>query len=287
MGLTLAIETGIEPEYENALIDAARGEGWEVVVVRHIPFTDRFVIGDPNLENPVPKSLLENRAVWFHGSIQAAKGAQKGTAWQVHAPWPHLRCSTYYPVLKDRILQREHRFITVAEVQTLKDELWSSDLVEAESLFFRPDGNDKVFTGGCIALDDFDHGYKMMTFYGPSPETRVVVARPQAILSEARFLVVDGLLITGSYYRIGRQSVRLDAPTSLMDIAQDHLNFCLDQGFNPAPSWVLDLAQTPEGWFIIEVGASSACGFYKCDLTKFIRALGPTVEEGAHKKGIA
>lgn len=279
--LTLAIETGIEPEYEEALQEAAWGEGWEVVVVQHIPFTEQFVIGDPNMGSPVPRSLLSNRAVWFHGSIQAAKAAQHGTAWQVHAPWTKLRCSTYYPLLADRILQQDHRFLTVAEVQTLKDELWSSDLVESESLFFRPDGNDKAFTGGCIALDDFDHGYKLMTFYEPPPETRVVVARPQAIQAEARFLVVDGKLITGSYYKTGRQSVRLEAPQSLMDIAQDHLDYCLARGYNPAPSWVLDLAQTPDGWSIIEVGASAACGLYKCDLTKFVRALAPVLIAGA------
>ena len=39
---TLAIETGIEPDYENALIAAAKKAGWSVRIVRHIPFSHEF-----------------------------------------------------------------------------------------------------------------------------------------------------------------------------------------------------------------------------------------------------
>lgn len=271
--MILAIETGIEPEYEQALQEAARGEGWEVRSVMNIPFTDQFVTGDPSMGSPLPESFLQAPNVWFHGSIQAAKRAKTATAWQVHTPWVQLRCQHYYEVLRDRILQREHLFMTLEEFAARKDELFASDLVEDESLFVRPDGNDKVFTGGCLTAEDFQKGYDLMTFYDPPPTTRVVVARPQKIKAEARFLVVEGKIVTGSLYRTGGQSVRLEAYSSLAEVAEDHLRYCLDQGFNPSPSWVLDLAETPDGWSIIEVGSTSCCGLYKCDLVAFIRAL--------------
>lgn len=270
---TLAIETGIEPEYENALQEAAWANGWNVESVQNIPFTNQFVTGEPNMGSPLPKELLENPNVWFHGSIQAAKRAQQATRWQVHAPWHDLRCSTYYPMLRERILQRDHLWSTVEGVRRDKDKLYSSDLVEDETLFFRPDGNDKLFTGGCISLSEFDTGYSLMTFYEPPPLSVIVVARPQRILAEARFLVVGGKLIAGSYYKTGGQTVRLEATSNLMEIAEDMLAFCLAKGFNPAPSWVLDLAQTKDGWFIIEVGATSCCGLYKCDMDAFVKAL--------------
>lgn len=271
---TLAIETGIEPEYEDALQEAAWQHGWEIVIVQNVPFTHQFV--NP-AHNPLPNSLLNNPETWFHGSIQAAKAAQATTRWQVHAPWHELQCSTYYPILKDRILQHDHLFLTLAELPARRTELWASSLVEDGCLFFRPDGNDKAFTGGCIHHDEFEHGYSLMTFYEPPPDTKIVVARPQAILAEARFLIVNRTLTTGSYYKTGRQSVRLQAPPALMSTAQDHLDYCLAQGYNPAPSWVLDLAQTPEGWAIIEVGGSSCCGLYKCDLHAFVKALTPLI----------
>lgn len=271
--MILAIETGIEPEYENALQAAALGEGWEVRSVQNIPFTDRFITGSPHMGSPLSEDFLQNPEVWFHGSIQAAKRAQTATSWQVHAPWEELRCQSYYKVLRERILQRDHTFIPLGELRGMRKNLFSSSLVEDGCLFIRPDGNDKVFTGGCITNEGFEEDFKLMSFYDPSPSTVVVVARPQKIQAEARFLVVGGKLITGSYYRTGSQSLRLEAPASLLSIAEGHLQFCLSQGFNPSPSWVLDLAKTPNGWSIIEVGATSCCGLYKCDLVKFVQAL--------------
>lgn len=269
----LAIETGIEPEYENALIAAALNQGWKVQSVQNIPFTNKFVTGSPNMGTPLDDELLQNPNVWFHGSIQAAKRAQLVTAWDVHAPWRDLKCSDYYPRLAVEILQRDHVFMTLADLHFKKKEIFSSNLVEDGSLFVRPDGNDKIFTGGCITLETFDADYKLINFYQPPANTLVVVARPQRITAEARFLVVDSKLITGSYYRTGGNSLRLEAPGSLMSKAQGFLDYCLEQGYNPALSWVLDLAETPSGWKIIEVGATSCCGLYKCDLDLFVSAL--------------
>jgi hypothetical protein len=284
--MTLAIETGIESEYEQRLIASAVAAGWNVRVVANIPFTEMFVNKKNDLfDDPVEQELLDNSRVWFHGSIQAAKAAQKATKWQVHAPWHNLRCSQYYLRLDGKLTQEDHRIIKLSELPILKDELFESlgefrdlrplgeDRIEDLSIFCRPDGNDKVFTGGCVSQDKFDEGYDLMTFYEPPPETRIVVSRPQVILSEARFLVVDGELITGSYYKTGGQSVRLEATDHLMELGEEFLGFCKMRGYDPSPSWVLDLAETPEGWSIIEVGASSCCGLYKCDTDKFIEAL--------------
>ena len=272
---TLAIETGIEEEYEQALIASARKAGWDVAVVQHIPFTNKFCWSDRNglPGREIPESLRANTDVWFHGSIQGAKAAQNGTPWAVHAPWSALRCSNYYPLLKDRLFQKNPVFTTVGNLPEEKDALYASDLAVDGTLFFRPDANDKIFTGGCISLDEFDQGYKLMTFYDPPPETPIVVASPQKILAEARFLVVGGVVVTGSYYKTGRQSLRLLADGYLMGLASDTLKFCQAQGYYPAKSWVLDLAQNDSGWHIIEVGATSCCGLYKCDLDAFVAAL--------------
>ncbi len=271
----LAIETGVEPGYENRLQEAAARAGWKVRRVQSMP-GDNFVSGDGD---SLPQALLDDPRVWLHGSIQAAKRAQRVTRWQVHAPWADLCCSSYYPLLQERIFQRDHLFTTVAGVNADRAALFASHLVKDDALFFRPDGNDKAFTGGCITREDFDSGYALMTFYDPPPTLGVVVARPQRILSEARFLVVDGVLVTGSLYRTGGQAIRLEAHAELLQTARDHLAFCLAQGFNPAPSWVLDLAETTDGWSIIEVGATACCGLYQCDMDAFIKALSASLPD--------
>ena len=48
-----------------------------------------------------------------------------------------------------------------------------------------------------------------------------------------------------------------------------------------ALEYVLDLAETAEGWSIIEVGATSCCGLYKCDMDAFIEALGSVLAGSA------
>jgi hypothetical protein len=263
---TLAIETGIEPEYENALIQSAKDIGWAIELVRHVPFAHVF--------EGASQALLQNPNVWFHGDITACKSAQAETAWQVHAPWEALRCTNYYDILYDRILNQDWSLTSIRGMK--EDQAWlyeKSGMAEDDTLLFRPDGNDKVFSGTLVSRPDFDQAYKLVTFFDPDPEEAVIAARPQVIKAEARFLVVGGKLITGSYYRTGGQVVRLEAPPSLMAIGQEMLMFCLAKGYDPAPSWVLDLAETPEGWRIIEVGASSCCGLYKCDTDAFMRAL--------------
>lgn len=280
MNRTLAIETGIEEEYEQALIASAKKLGWKVESIQGAPFSEedpQFFYRDATgllPDKPVSKKVLTNPNTWYHGSIQTAKLAQAGTAWQVHAPWQDLRCSSYYKVLAGNIFQEDAVFTTLKDFYQDHEDLFRSSLVEDASLFVRPDGNDKLFTGGCISKDDFEHGYQLMVFYEPPPETPIVIARPQRILAEARFLVVGGKLITGSYYRTGKARLRLAASPDLLSIAEKHLQFCLDRGFDPAPSWVLDLAQNAEGtWKIIEVGATSCCGLYKCNTDAFLKAL--------------
>ena len=271
---TLFIEVGIEEEYENALIQSAKKIGWKIEKIMHVPFGDKFVYhGMGCLSEDLSDSDLNNEQGWYHGSITGAIGAQKVTKWQVHAPWEETCCSYYYKALPDVILQKDHRFETVGSINEKMDDLYGSDLVEDRCLFFRPDGNDKSFTGGCIKEENWEADYKMLTFYDPPMDSLVVVAKPQHILGEARFLVVDDKLITGSYYKTGGQRVRLEAEDSLMEEAQEVLDYCLSQGFSPAPSWVLDLAKVDGVWKLIEVGPSSCCGLYKCDTDAFISAL--------------
>ena len=273
--LALAIEQGIEPEYEKALIASAKLYGWQVHLVQHVPFTDTFATAyEPGMtRGPLSEALLSNPNVWFHGSIQAAKAAQRVTKWQVHAPWPSLRCAVYYSFLQKRLFQKDWMLTTVEGVKVDKDALFSSEFVEDETLFVRPDACDKLFTGMCLSLREFEEGYKRMTFYDPPPNTQVVVARPQKILAEARFLVVDKKIVTGSSYRNDGKGVHLPATPKLLEEAEEMLKFCLAQGYNPAPSWVLDLAYDGVDWLILEVGASSCSGLYKCDTDLFIEAL--------------
>lgn len=281
--MNLVLEPGINQDYERALVDAARKLGWDVVLVQHVPFSDTFVVslGDGTHGQPVSGKVLQDKRSWFYGSIQAAKIAQKATAWTVHATWSQLRCAAYYPHLRSRLFQKNWKMTTVERVLLNRDALYASDMAIDQTLFFRPDGCDKLFTGMCISLPEFDQGYQMMTFYDVPPYTPVVVASPQKILEEARFLVVNKKVVTGSLYKNDGRSEHVPASPKLLAIAQETLEFCIAQGYNPALSWVLDLAFDGAEWRILEVGATSCCGLYKCDPYKLLAALDASLSPDA------
>ena len=275
--MKLILETTPGFNSDTPLSEAARALGWEVVTLQHVPFTDfrdSFAFVDSfEKMNPIPKAVLQDPKAWFHGSITAAKVAQKTTSWKVHAPWSRLRCAVYYAFLQERLFQQNWMLTTIEGVLADKEALFSSEMALEETLFFRPDSCDKIFTGMCISKSDFEAGYQRMIYSDPPPRTQVVVAVPQKILEEARFLIVDKKVVTGSVYRNGGKLEHVPASPEMLDMAQGHLDFCVEKGYNPALSWVLDLAFDGLEWRILEVGATSCCGFYACDARKFLSAL--------------
>lgn len=271
---TLFIETGLEEEYECLLINSAKKIGWEVVEICNVPFGDSFIYKTAGCrQESLSESDLNNEQGWYHGSIGGAVVAQKVTKWQVHAPWEQTSCSYYYKVLPDVILQKDYIFESIEGINTKKDFLFSSDLAENGSLFFRPNENSKIFSGCCINIENWEKDYKLLTFYDPPKDSVVVVSRPQNISSEARFLIVNNKLITGSCYKNSGKRIKITAGDYLMKEAQRVLDYCISKGFSPAPSWVLDLAKVKDEWKLIEVGPSSCCGLYRCDTDKFMSAI--------------
>lgn len=267
----LAIETGIEEQYEQALIKAAHNNRWETRVVQHIPFSDEW-------EN-APKNFRNRTDVWFHGSIVAAKSAARVTNWHVHAKWEWFTVRNYLMFLHAEMVNAPAIPITLKNLKKLgtpSGDLWWN-WSENNVLFLRPDEADKVFNGGTISKNTFEEQLKFITFYDPPESTLCWIAQPKSIRQEARFLVVDSKLVTGSLYRVEHQSIRLEAPVTLMKEAQRILDYCLECGYNPDTSWVLDLAFVEDEWKILEVGPSSCCGLYACDLNKFIQALTPHI----------
>jgi hypothetical protein len=262
--MLLAIETGVEPEYEQRLIASALAAGWEVQVVTHIPFTQEW--------RDMPAGLLERTDVWFHGSIAAVKAAQATSCWQIHAPWDDFQVTQYSQKLGGRMVNFPFNRWLLNQLDDPDFDIFGRE-AEDDTVFIRPDGANKVFNGGTISKDTFEEQLKLITFYDPPGDTLCCVSKPKRIEQEARFLIVDGKLITGSLYRIGYNSLRLEAPPHLMEEAERALAYALSCGFNPAPSWVLDLGYTGGYWNIMEVGPSACCGLYACDTDKFITAL--------------
>ena len=95
------------------------------------------------------------------------------------------------------------------------------------------------------------------------------MAPTKEIYSEYRFYVVNKKVITGSLYKEGTRV---------------HRKLCIDQDiigyvkkvveiWQPDIAFVMDIANTPNGYKIIEINSLNSSGFYDCEMDKVVDAL--------------
>lgn len=261
--------------------------------VRWLLETDMFLEGNPQRMHEIISSLgmevkwikyvpfggttlgmyPERDCVVVYGSMNLAREVHKQARWipGVWADPAALRCSTYYAPWRDFILQQQHAMFTLGEVKTHLAEIVAEYGVEGE-IFLRPDENDKSFSGIVVHIDKFDRWHNQNTAcYDLLPEMRVVVARPQKIVSEHRFIIADRRVIAGSKYKTGSFSRDgLDA-IGFDDAARNYAQHVIDaSGFQPHRIFALDVAETPDGYRLMEIGSANSCGLYGCDLRAVI-----------------
>jgi hypothetical protein len=148
------------------------------------------------------------------------------------------------------------------------------DVPEDMSAFFiRPCDDLKLFTGAVMNKEDFldwknriVNADSVMTVTG---DTWVYFAELKLILREYRFFVVDGKIVTGSTYKIGTR-VTYDLPVE--QGAQDFA-MCMISIWQPHRVFVIDIAETPAGYRVVEINCANSAGFYNCDMSKFVQAV--------------
>lgn len=153
------------------------------------------------------------------------------------------------------------------EYQKLKDVV----IPNHQDIFIRPANDGKLFTGQVVNTQEWEKlKSHVLGYFGDKASDEILVlAEPQKILAEYRCLVVNGEVIAASSYRRGGKVFCSDqVDQSVLDYAQTQVN-----RYQPDLGFALDVAQTHEGFKIIEVNALSSCGFYQCDILKLADAL--------------
>lgn len=96
-----------------------------------------------------------------------------------------------------------------------------------------------------------------------------MVSAVKPILTETRFVVVDGEVITGSLYRRGRTVIY---SREIEPHISAYARFRA-AGWTPDRVCVMDVADTPDGPRIIEFNNFNSAGWYACDVTKIVQAI--------------
>lgn len=135
-------------------------------------------------------------------------------------------------------------------------------------VFIRPNSPFKTFTGFCVNQDNAKDEYSSLRQIQHIQDDELIFVSPKKnILEEFRCVICDGEVITYSLYRWD----------DIFYCSRDIFPECLTLAENVAKysyqidsAYVVDIAMTEDGPFIIEFNSLSSSGLYACDLDVFI-----------------
>ena len=176
----------------------------------------------------------------------------------VHAS--NFSMDTYVPILKDLCLNVNYQVVSFGDFLTHRH-TFKGDL------FVKPLDDIKQFNG-LIIKDQQEigdaHYTKFRKWFRPSDTCKLAVCAAQQIGAEYRVVVVNQQVITGSHYKVELGVAPDSALTFVNQIT--HL-------WNPTLVYVVDVAETPLGYKIVEYNQFGTSGMYACDQDLILDAL--------------
>ena len=155
--------------------------------VKVIPFGGGL---DPDIEVPGPVVVIGSMSLSRHA---VSKGWTPG-AWMMADSFGY---EAYIKAFGDLMLNHDAGVVRFAEALDH----------DMDTFFIRPNDDGKLFAGTIMDRSDFaEWQAKIATAdstWTITPDTKVIVSPLKTILTETRFIVVDGQVITGSLYKRG------------------------------------------------------------------------------------
>ena len=261
------------------MVAYAAQKGWETKWVKYVPFSG-------GTYNQYPDS--PDQCVIAYGSLNLTRQLMREKKWVPTAWCDHdiLKCTSYYCHFGPYLLQQKYAMYPLSEVnRKLKEiiEMFGDD----GKIFIRPDNNYKSFSGIVVSQHKWDHWYKQnIGCYNLEPDLLCVVAKPQVIESEHRFVIADKKVVTGSKYIIGDRLLDGEDGKGFDDSAAMWAEeVAASTTFQPHRIYAIDVCTVNGQYRLMELGSINSCGLYGCDVTKAMDAMvGVAVEECQEQK---
>lgn len=151
---------------------------------------------------------------------------------------------------------------------------FGSIVPNSDMFFFRPTHDGKEFAGVLKSAGQLKEWQAKVGKLGENVlsldvDTEVMCSSIKGIYNEFRYFVVDGRVVTGSQYKLGKKVI-YDKTDEGIDNAQKFVDILNDTIKQP---YVIDLALTSEGYKVIELNTLNCAGFYASDMQKLVHAL--------------
>lgn len=252
------------------LIFALKEMGIEVVCDKYKPF------------GVMDYSFLTSRncPIVFYGSLATVKDVQRRKIKLSPFAWCNfddLSCMTYYSWWGKHLLQQRYAFYPVSEIHRNADFIY--DVYGKDGcLFIRPNDNFKSFTGEVVKKDLLS-GFCGYIEHTCGPNCPCVVSRPEQILHEYRLVINEEKVIAGSQYKEG--TLYQPDPFFPDDAAvfAEEITKETQCTYSPHPVYVMDIALTPDGYKLLEIGSINCAGLYECDVRKVVKAISDLIIE--------
>lgn len=149
--------------------------------------------------------------------------------------------------------------------------------------FLRPVNDGKAFAGTVFDWYEFSDWQKRVLKIGGMttipPDMKVMACPLKNIISETRTWIVNGDVVTASGYKLGRRTTPsgyiLPAKVGTFVAGEDVIAYAqgMADQWSPNRAYCMDIAETDDGFKIIEVNNLNSSGFYGANMMKLIEAL--------------
>jgi len=146
-------------------------------------------------------------------------------------------------------------------------------LAENTKLFIKPSSVLKYFDATFIESEYPIGNYLTYNFNIDMSEELCIISDIKIIDAETRFFVINGKVLTGSYYRIDNiyceKAIQPDE--EIFSIAQKYVDL-----YKPCKAFVIDIVLTDNQYKIIEYNPINCAGIYACDYNLIMQKLADT-----------
>jgi len=148
---------------------------------------------------------------------------------------------------------------------------WKDNLI-----FIRPVSDQKEFAGDVISVSEIDEwSQKLMIDVPDFGEVPVIISEPVGIAHEWRLFIVDGKVSSGSHYRASHK-LKTD-PLVPKDVSDFALKMA--EKYTPSPVFVMDIGESGDELYVIEIGCFNSAGFYDANVEKIVYDVSKYVEK--------